>query len=122
MYKYTKIQGLDSREITSLPETKTVIYMARQFNHRPKQVACSSQYPFVYNESLQHPTIAVLLVKILIFFNHSVVFTCSKVIRGPTRFGKALNLIFPKLSSQNMRGFDQVTILSPSFHGLSKKA
>ena len=25
-------------------------------------------------------------------------FTCSKVIRGPTRFGKALNLIFPKLS------------------------
>ena len=49
-------------------------------------------------------------------------FTCSKVIRGPTRFGKALNLIFPKLSSQNMRGFDQATILSPSFHGLSKNA
>ena len=48
-------------------------------------------------------------------------FTCSKVIRGPTRFGKALNLIFPKLSSQNVRGFDQVTILSPSFHGLSKE-
>ena len=52
----------------------------------------------------------------------SVVFTCSKVIRGPTRFGKALNLIFPKLSSQNMSGFDQRTILSPSFHGLSKNA
>ena len=93
--------------------------MARQLNHRRKQVACSSQYPFVYNESLQHPTIAVLLVKILIFFafNHSVVFICFKVIRGPTRFGKALNLIFPKLSSQNMSGFDQRTILSPSFHG-----
>ena len=48
-------------------------------------------------------------------------FPCSKVIRGPTRFGKALNLIFPKLSSQNVRGFDQATILSPSFHGLSKE-
>ena len=28
------------------------------------------------------------------------------------------NLIFPKLSSQNMRGFDHAKILSPSFHGL----
>ena len=35
-----------------------------------------------------------------------------------TRFWKALNLIFPKLSSQNMRGFDHATIFSPSFHGL----
>ena len=51
----------------------------------------------------------------------SVVFTCSKVILGPTRFGKALNLIFPKLSSQNMSGLDQATILSPSFHSLSKE-
>ena len=39
----------------------------------------------------------------------------------PTRFGKALNLIFPKLSSQNMRSFDHATILSNSFHGLRKK-
>ena len=38
-----------------------------------------------------------------------------------TRFGKALNLIFRKLSSQNMRGFDHATILSPSFHGLRKE-
>ena len=45
----------------------------------------------------------------------------SNGIRGPTRFGKALNLIFPKLSSQNMRGFDHATILSPSFHGLRKE-
>ena len=34
------------------------------------------------------------------------------------RFQKALNLTFPKLSSQNMRGLDHATILSPSFHGL----
>ena len=45
-----------------------VIYMARHFNHRRKQIACSSQEPFVYNKSLHQPTIAVLLIKILIFF------------------------------------------------------
>ena len=62
------------------------------------------------------------------FFDHSVVFTCSKVItlssdriREPTRFGKALSLIFPRLSSVNMRGFDHATILSPSFHGVRKE-
>ena len=45
----------------------------------------------------------------------------SDRIRGPTRFGKGLNLIFPQLSSQNMRGFDHATIFSPSFHGLRKE-
>ena len=42
----------------------------------------------------------------------------SDRIRGPTRLGKALNLIFLKLSSQNIRGFAHATIFSPSFHGL----
>ena len=37
---------------------------------------------------------------------------------GLTHFGKALNLIFPKLSSQNMCDFDHAMILSPSFHSL----
>ena len=62
------------------------------------------------------------------FFDHSVVFTCSKVIKAfndgihaPKRFGIALNLIFPKLSLLNMRGFDHATILSPSFHGVRKE-
>ena len=45
----------------------------------------------------------------------------SDRIRGRTRFGKALNLIFPKLSSQNMRGFHHATILSPSFHCVRKE-
>ena len=45
----------------------------------------------------------------------------SDRIHGRTCFGKALNLIFPKLSSQNMRDFDHVMILSPSFHGLHKE-
>ena len=36
-------------------------------------------------------------------------------------FGKALNLIFPKLSLQNMHGFHHAIILSPSFHGVWKE-
>ena len=78
---------------------------------------------FAYNKSLQHQTNSVLLIKILIYFfpDHSVVFTCSKVINAFKRFGKALNLIIPKLSSLNMRGFDHATILSPSFLGLRKE-
>ena len=70
-----KFRGLDSREIASLPEIQKVIYMGRHFNYRRKWTACSSQDSFAYNESLQHPTIAV-------FFDHSVVFTCSKVINA----------------------------------------
>ena len=57
---------------------------------------------------------------IKIFILRPVVFACSKVInassdriRGPTRFGEGLNLVFPNLSSQNMRGFDHATILIP---------
>ena len=42
--------------------------MSRHFNHRRKYIACSSQEPFAYNESLQHLTIVDLLIKILIFF------------------------------------------------------
>ena len=41
--------------------------MARQFNHRRKWTAFSPQDLFAYNESLQHPTIAVLQF----FFNYS---------------------------------------------------
>ena len=37
---------------------------------------------------------------------------------GLTHFGKTPNLIFPKLSSQNMCDFDHAVILSPSFHSL----
>ena len=58
--------------------------MARHFNHSRKSTVCSSQGPFAYNESLQHPTISVLLMKILFlsffFSDYLVVFTCSKVI------------------------------------------
>ena len=62
------------------------------------------------------PGIAVLLM-ILIFFGHSVGFTCSKVINFQvTEFmdrhvSKALNLIFPKPSMQNMHSFGYARIL-----------
>ena len=64
-----KFRDLDSIEITSLPDNKKVIYMALHFNHRRKYIACSSQDSFAWSESLQHPTIASLLIKILIFFS-----------------------------------------------------
>ena len=77
---------------------------------------CSSRDTFAFNESLQHPTIAVLLKKILIFFfDHSIVFTCSKVINSFKRqnswtdtFQKSSkNLIFPELSSHNIPQFSR---------------
>ena len=89
MYKHTKIEGprfqrnnfllffISDVVITS--EIKKVIYMAHHFKPCRKQTACLSQDPFAHSESLQHPIIVVLLIKILVFFNHSVVFTCSKV-------------------------------------------
>ena len=40
---YTKIKGLDSGKITSLPNSR-------------KLTACSPKDSFAYNESLQHPT------------------------------------------------------------------
>ena len=67
-YNYTRIQRPRFREITSLPDNERVIYMARLFNHRPKYIACSSQDLFAYSESLQHPTIAILLIQILNYF------------------------------------------------------
>ena len=42
--------------------------MARHFNPRQKWIACSLQDSFAYSESLQHPIISILLIKILIFF------------------------------------------------------
>ena len=70
-----KFKGIDSRAITSLPDIEKVIYMAHLFNHRRKL--------FAYSESLQRPTIAILLIQILIFFfEHSVVFLCYKVLQS----------------------------------------
>ena len=49
-------KSLDSREITSLPDIKNVMNVARYFNHRRKYTARSSQDSFAYSDSLQHPT------------------------------------------------------------------
>ena len=62
--------------------------------------------PFAYNDSLQHPTIAVLLLNSDSYFfrplNSVHLFQSNQRIqviesRGPTHFRKAPNLIFPKL-------------------------
>ena len=62
--------------------------MARYFNRRRKKNRMLIRRQFAYSESLQHPTIAVLLIKIpllLFTFNYSEVFTCSKVINACKR-------------------------------------
>ena len=72
----------------------------------------------ILNDSLQHPTIAVFKKRFLFFFDHSVLVPkfstiSSDRIRALTLFRKALDSIFPKLSSQNMRGFDHQRFLVP---------
>ena len=125
MNKYTKIQGPRFQRNNIIARDPKSDLHGTSFQSLPKINHMLITRQFAYNKSLQHPTISVLLIKILIFFffffDHSVAFTCSKVINAFKRFGKALNLIFPNLSSLNMPGFDHETILSPSFLGLRKE-
>ena len=123
---YTRV-WIHENSKASIPENNIIARYresdlhANLFNHRRKL--------FAYSESLQRPTIAILLIQILIFFRplssvpllQSTTKLSSDRIRGPTCFRKALNLIFPKISWQNMRGFHPATILSPSFHGVRKE-
>ena len=59
--------------------------------------------PFAYNQSLQHPTIAVLLIKILTDF---------RPLSGVHLFQS--NQSFEAIENR----FDQATIISPNFHRL----
>ena len=63
----------------------------------------ASQDTFAYNQSLQHPTIAVLLIKILIDF-------------------RPLSSVHLFQSNQSFEAienrFDQATIITPNFHRL----
>ena len=98
MYKYTKIQGPRFQRNNIIARDQKSDLHSTSFQSSPKINRMLITRPFAYNKSLQHPTIAVLLIKIRIFFfDHLVVFTCSKVInafndriREPTLFGKAL--------------------------------
>ena len=86
MYKYIKMRGLHSREITSLPKSKNVMNIEHHFNHSPKKTTCSSEDLFAYNESLQH---AITLPPHQNFahtdsspFLTTEIFTCSKEINA----------------------------------------
>ena len=72
-----KFKGLDSREITSLPEIKKVIKNGTSFQSSPKinRMLITS----AYSESLQHPNIAVLLIKILLLIFFLTTQKCSLV-------------------------------------------
>ena len=79
MYKYTKLQGprFQRNYIIAGDQKSDLHDMSLQSSMKINHMHITR--PFAYNESLQNPTIAVLLIKI-VFFGHSVVFTCSKVI------------------------------------------
>ena len=83
VYKYTKIQGPRFQRNNIIARDQKSDLHGTSFQSSPKINRMLITRPFAYNKSLQHPTIAVLLIKIRIFFfAHSVVFTCSKVINA----------------------------------------
>ena len=68
VYKYTKIQGfLFQRNYIIARDQKGDLH-GMSFQSSLKINSMLITRPFAYNESLQHLTIAVLLIKILIFF------------------------------------------------------
>ena len=72
--------------------------IARHFNHRRKQIACSSQDSFAYNESSQGqtglPPHRSFAHKDPPFFVDGSIFSfqSNQRFRGPTRSGKARHL------------------------------
>ena len=100
MYNYTQIQGLDSREITSLPKIKNVMRTWRVIS------IIAENKPHSHNKTHLHTikvynTRPVSLIKILFFFRslkcsvvpNSLTLSCDRI-RGPTSSGKALNSIY----------------------------
>ena len=72
------------------------------------------QWPSYHFDLIDQQNI-VLIYSVTIFERITMYCAPSRI------FQKALNLIFPKLSSHNIRGFHDATILSPSFHGVHKE-
>ena len=116
MFQYKIIKGLDSREITSLPNRKKVMNMAHHFNHRLKKhmlitrLICILQWKFITPFQLDSPS------KFCWSFAHkgSFLFTCSKV-NNAFKQKKSLTDPFWKSSTS----FEShIVIIVPSFHGL----
>ena len=82
---YKKIQGPRFHRNHIIARDQRSDLHGSSFQSSPKINRMLITRPFAYNESLQHPTITVLLIKILPFFDYSVVFTCSKVINALKR-------------------------------------
>ena len=88
LYKYTKIKVLDSREITSLPETKkmwwtwhVISVIAKNKQHTQHQTHLHVQWKFTTPNQLASPSaplIDVLLIINILFFSTSEVFTCNQ--------------------------------------------
>ena len=70
MYKYTKIKGLDSREITSLPESKKSDEHGMSFQSSLKMKQWKFTAPDQLATPSARPLIEVLLIKFLLFLDH----------------------------------------------------
>ena len=68
MYKYTKIQGPRFQRNYIIARYQKSDLHGTPFQSSPKINRILITRPLANNESLQHPTIAILLIKILIFF------------------------------------------------------
>ena len=68
VYKYTKIQGPRFQRNYIIVRDKKVIKNGTSFQSSPKINRMLISRQFAYSESLQHPTIAVLLIRFFFFF------------------------------------------------------
>ena len=68
VYKYTEIQGPRFQRNKVIARDQKSDLHGTSFQSARKINRMLITRSFAYNESLQHPTIAVLLIKILIFF------------------------------------------------------
>ena len=109
MYKYTKIQGprFQRNYIIARYRKSDLHGTSSQSSPKINRIDYHKTH-FHTVKVFQHPIIAILLIKILFFPTTQSTLSSDKI------RGKALYLIFPKLSLQNMRGFNHATILSPS--------
>ena len=87
MYKYTKIQGPRYQRNYIIARDQRSDLHGTSFQSLPKINSMLITRPFAYSESLQHLIIAVLLIKILIFFRPlSSVYFLSKEIMSKMPF------------------------------------
>ena len=107
MYKYTKINALNLREISSLPKSKNLISIITE-----NKLHAHHKTHLHTMKVLQQPTTKVCSLRLFFFYHWSIhlfqsnqSFQAIEFVDRPVRKSlTSLTLIFPKLSSQNIHG------------------